>query len=141
VRSDPVTLVATDCAKPETHNMSALRTLTMSVARLALVACGSTHDAETKGKHVSAQDFFPVGSHATFSVSAHCGAEFTRIDGVTWRTKPRDGGAPYTAPERWPQMIRGTLTRPAEKRAVFTSDQIPETLVFRPAPNAVWSCM
>jgi hypothetical protein len=121
--------------------MLTLRTLTLSVAGLALAGCGSAHDAGTEGRQVSPQYSFPVGGRATFSVSAHCGVEFTRIDGITWRTKARDGGAPYTAPEGWPQTIRGTLTRPTERRAVVTSDRIPETLVFRPAPHAIWSSM
>jgi hypothetical protein len=141
VRFDLVKLLATEVLKPETQNMLALRTLALSVAALALVGCGSAHEAGADGRQVSPQYSFPVGSRATFSISAHCGVEFTRIDGITWRTKARDGGAPYTAPEGWPQTIWGTLTRPTESRAVFNSDQIPETLVFRPAPHANWSCM
>lgn len=81
----------------------------------------------------------PVGTRAHFTVFAHCGVQFTTIDGETWRTKLRDDGQ-GNPPDGWPQQIAGTLSRPSEDRAVFTSDAIPVTLVFRPAPDAKYAC-
>jgi hypothetical protein len=87
----------------------------------------------------SVADTFPVGSTAPFALFAHCGVEFTTIDGTLWRTRVRDDGN-HNPPPGWPQNIQGTLRRPAEDRAVFVSDEIPDTLVFRPAPHARYSC-
>ena len=84
-------------------------------------------------------DDFPVGSSAPFAVYAHCGVEFAIIDGTTWRTARRDDGQ-GNPPKGWPQSIRGTLTRPADDRAVFTSAEIPVRLVFQPAPDAAYTC-
>jgi hypothetical protein len=81
-----------------------------------------------------------VGSRATFTVSAHYAVDLTGIDGNTWRTEARDGGAPYTT-RKGGRRRSGMLSRPTQRRAVFTSDQIPKTLVFRPAPHAIWSCI
>lgn len=61
------------------------------------------------------------------------------INGDSWRTRRRDDGD-FGAPDGWPEDIRGTLTRQSETRAVFVSDEIPEVLVFRPAPNALYIC-
>ncbi|MBF4161154.1 hypothetical protein [Nocardioides acrostichi] len=84
-------------------------------------------------------DEFPVGSTAHFAVYAHCGVEFTRIDGATWRTTRRDDGS-GNPPKGWPQSIRGTLRRTASDRAVFTSTEIPVRLVFTPASHAQYFC-
>lgn len=108
---------------------------------LALLSAGcSTSESDSPQVKVSARDSMPVGSRSAFTVSAHCGVEFARIDGETWRTKLRAdrNGNP---PAGWPGLIHGTLTRPSENRAVFVSDAIPEVLVFKPAPNARYICM
>lgn len=84
-------------------------------------------------------DEFPVGSSAPFAVYAHCGVEFAFIDGTTWRTAPRDDGQ-GNPPKGWPESIQGTLTRPADDRAVFTASEIPVEFVFKPAPDARFMC-
>lgn len=86
------------------------------------------------------RDSFPVGSRAPFRVDAHCGVEWAVIDGYSWHTRLRDDGN-HNPPRDWPQLIDGVLTRPSTDRAVFVSAQIPVRLVFKPAPDAVWSCM
>lgn len=108
---------------------------------LALLLAGcSASESEPSHVQASARDSMPVGSRAAFAVYSHCGVEFARIDGETWRTRLRDDGN-GNAPHGWPGLIRGTLTRPSENRAVFVSDAIPEVLVFRPAPKAKYICM
>jgi hypothetical protein len=108
---------------------------------LALLFAGcSTSESEPSQVQASARDSMPVGSRSAFTVSSHCGVEFARIDGETWRTRLRDDGN-GNAPPGWPVRIHGTLTRTSENRAVFVSDAIPEVLVFRPAPKARYICM
>ena len=102
-----------------------------------LGACSS--DDAARRRQPRPADSFPVGSSASFSVYAHCGVQFARIDGETWRTRLRDDGD-GNPPDGWPQSISGTLTRPADDRAVFSSDEIPEVLVFHPAPHAMYLC-
>jgi hypothetical protein len=87
----------------------------------------------------SPRDDFPVGAVAEFSVYAHCGVEFAGIDGTLWRTERRDDGD-GNPPKGWPVLIEGTLTRPSTDQIVFTSTEIPVTLVFRPAPEAHYLC-
>ena len=103
------------------------------------VGCASS---DSGGPEVQAapRDSFPVGSRAAFSVDAHCGVEWAVIDGDTWHTRLRDDGN-LNPPRGWPQLIDGVLSRPSTNRAVFVSDQIPVRLVFKPAPDAIWSCM
>jgi hypothetical protein len=111
------------------------------VLSLALLLPGcSSSEPNPSQVQVSARDSMRVGSRAAFTVYSHCGVEFVRIDGDTWRTKLRDDGN-GNAPPGWPGLIHGTLTRPSENRAVFVSDAIPEVLVFHPAPNARYICM
>lgn len=116
---------------------------------LSLSACSSSDEpSESDGPEAAESstgpsrgpmDDFPVGSSAPFAVYAHCGVEFAIIDGTTWRTAPRDDGQ-GNPPKGWPQSIRGTLTRPADDRAVFTAAEIPVEFVFQPAPDAKFSC-
>ena len=84
-------------------------------------------------------DDFPVGSSAPFAVYAHCGVEFTTIDGTTWRTTRRDDGQ-GNPPKGWPQSIPGTLTRTVDDRAVFTATEMPVEFVFKPASDAQYLC-
>jgi hypothetical protein len=112
----------------------------LAVALLGVVDAGcSKSESEPAQDPVSAHDHMPVGSRAAFTLFAHCGVEFTEIDGDTWRTKRRDDGD-GNPPAGWPGAIEGTLTRPSENRAVFVSDAIPVVLVFRPAPNTMYIC-
>lgn len=116
---------------------------------LSLSACSSAGDPSgsdgpeaamsSAGQSRGPTDDFPVGSSATFSVYAHCGVEFATIDGMTWRTAPRDDGQ-RNPPKGWPESIRGTLTRPAVDRAVFTAAEMLVEFVFTPAPDAKFSC-
>lgn len=116
---------------------------------LSLAACTSAGKPsgvdEPKVRESSAaasrgpMDDFPVGSSAPFEVYAHCGVEFTTIDGMLWRTTRRDDGQ-GNPPKGWPQSIRGTLTRPAVDRAVFEPADIPANLIFEPAPEAEYYC-
>jgi hypothetical protein len=55
----------------------------------------------------------PVGSHGHLAVDAHCGFEFTVIDGETWRTD----------------------------EAVFEASNVDLRAVFTPAPDATYTCM
>jgi hypothetical protein len=103
------------------------------------VGCASSESSTPEAK-AAPRDSFPVGSRASFRVNAHCGVEWAVIDGYSWHTKLRDDGN-RNPPRTWPQLIDGVLTRPSKDRAVFVSDQIPVRLVFKPAPDAVWSCM
>lgn len=120
--------------------MWTLRAVAICGFALTLVGCGSAQDRQTDAAQVLPRDSFPEGSRASFTVDAHCGVEFTVIDGYTWRTKLRDDGN-LNPPRGWPQLIAGVLTRPSNDRAVFVSAQIPVKLIFKPAPDAVWSCM
>jgi hypothetical protein len=115
-----------------------LRELAGTAVVLAVLStgCASSDSRPTDGA-ASPSDSFPVGSHAGFTVVAHCGVKFATIDGITWRTRPRGR---IGAPAGWPQVIQGTLSRPAQDRAVFVSDAIPVSLVFRPAPHATYTC-
>ena len=126
-----------------------IRWAVVSAAFVALSACtvdetpaptSNQQSANLAESSIGPMENFPVGSTAPFRVFAHCGVEFTTIDGITWRTKPRDDGN-GNPPEGWPmQVIAGTLTRPTDERAVFRSLEIPVKLVFRPAPDARFSC-
>jgi hypothetical protein len=83
---------------------------------------------------------WPWSDPVPFEINAHCGVEFIEIDGETWRTKLRDDGH-GNPPEGWPQIIDGELSIDGRgNTAIFTSDEIPEELVFRPAPRATWHC-
>lgn len=115
--------------------------LAAAVAACAVLSggCSSTDSAPTRAR-AAPRDAFPVGSRAAFRVNAHCGVEWAVIDGYSWHTSLRDDGN-HNPPRGWPQLIDGVLTRPAENRAVFVSDSIPVRLIFRPAPDAIWSCM
>ncbi|WP_310528752.1 hypothetical protein [Nocardioides sp.] len=116
---------------------------------LSLSACASSDEpsesdgpkaaVSSAGSSKGPMDDFPVGSSAPFAVYAHCGVEFTTIDGTTWRTAPRDDGQ-GNAPTGWPERIPGTLTRPADDRAVFTASEMPVEFVFKPAPDAKFHC-
>jgi len=111
----------------------------LSLALLGVVVTGCSASESDSAKSASAHDSMSVGARSAFTVFAHCGVEFTTIDGDTWRTRPRDDGQ-GNPPAGWPDAIRGTLTRQSEDRAVFTSDAIPVTLIFKPAPHAKYSC-
>lgn len=106
---------------------------------LSVLGSGCSSSAEPRRSTAPPRDSFPVGSEASFRIYAHCGVQFARIDGDTWRTKLRDDGN-GNPPKGWPQLIAGTLTRPSADRAVFTSDEIPAALVFHPAPHATYIC-
>jgi hypothetical protein len=112
-----------------------------ALVALALLGagCASSDPGRTEVK-AAPRDSFPVGSRASFRVDAHCGVEWAVIDGYSWHTRLRDDGN-LNPPDDWPQLIDGVLTRTSPDRAVFVSDQIPVRLVFRAAPDAVWSCM
>jgi hypothetical protein len=112
-----------------------------TLVALAMLGMGcASFDSGSPEAKPAPRDSFPVGSHASFRVNAHCGVEWAVIDGYAWHTKLRDDGN-LNPPRDWPQLIDGVLTRPSTNRAVFVSDQIPVKLVFKPAPDAVWSCM
>jgi len=102
----------------------------LSLALLGVVVTGCSASESDSAKSASAHDSMSVGARSAFTVFAHCGVEFTTIDGDTWGNPPAG----------WPDAIRGTLTRQSEDRAVFTSDAIPVTLIFKPAPHAKYSC-
>lgn len=80
-----------------------------------------------------------VGDTTQYNLSAHCGVEFAKIDGVTWKTRLRHDGH-HNPPDGWPQLIHGSLERVGVDEAVFSSKEIPETLTFRPAPDAYYTC-
>jgi hypothetical protein len=107
------------------------------VATALLSACGSSESTHAQPRP---SDAFPVGSRASFVVNAHCGVEWAFIDGYSWHTRLRDDGN-GNPPRGWPQQIDGVLTRPSKHRAIFVSEQISVKLIFRPAPNAQWSCL
>jgi hypothetical protein len=125
---------------PHPEAMWTVRAVAICAFALTAPGCGAAHDGRTDTAQVLPRDSFPEGSRASFTVDAHCGVEYTVIDGYTWRTRLRDDGN-SNPPRGWPQRIEGVLTRPSHNRAVFVSTQIPVTLVFKPAPDAVWSCM
>jgi hypothetical protein len=80
-----------------------------------------------------------VGDTTQYNLWAHCGVQFTKIDGLTWKTPLRDDGS-HNPPPGWPELIHRTLERVTEDRAVFRSDEIPEPLTYRPAPDANYTC-
>jgi hypothetical protein len=80
-------------------------------------------------------DELRVGASTPFLYRAHCGVEWLYVGAEVWRTQLRDDGS-HNPPPGWPEMIPGTLTRTAKDRITFTSDDIPEVLVFEPAPAA-----
>ena len=129
--------------------MRALVGPVLLTAVLSLSACSSadkpSESDRPKAEESSAaasrgpMDDFPVGSSAPFKIYAHCGVEFTEIDGTTWKTARRDDGQ-GNPPKGWSQSIPGTLTRPADDRAVFTAAEMPVQFVFKPAPDALYFC-
>ncbi len=113
----------------------------------AVVSCTSdgeqlptaTQEPDSQGTETPApMDHFPVGATGDFGIYPHCGVEFTYIDGMLWRTKPRGNGNPPDWPEG---AYKGTLIRPRADLAIYTSPDLPlKRLVFRPAPDAHYSC-
>lgn len=71
----------------------------------------------------------PVGATAPLTVFAHCGLRFARIDATLWETDERGNGSSPTGSD----LLRGTATRTAEDRVVFTSAGLADPVVFRPA--------
>lgn len=126
-----------------------LRGAASLTAVLVLSACASAESsvptpgpaspALRTGPSLRPAEDLPLASSAPFALFTHCGVELTTIDGATWRTARRDDGQ-GNPPPGWPGVVRGTLTRAADHRAVFTSDEIPVTLVFRPAPGTTYLC-
>ena len=102
----------------------ALASLLVTLSTLS--ACGNAGIAEDS-------------SLPAFTVDAHCGVQYINIEGVLWETKRRDDGN-GNPPKGWPQAIKGRLDRVDKDTAVFTSEKIPERLVFRPAPDATYLC-
>lgn len=127
---------------PANFGPVSLRLTTLSLGLMVCLLAGGCSSSDSKATEpVSPHDSFPVGSRASFRLISHCGVEFDTIDGYTWRTKPRNDGN-GNPPRGWPTLsIQGVLTRPSRNRVVFVSDEIPVTLVFRPAPDVNWSCM
>lgn len=80
-----------------------------------------------------------VGSTAPLRVYAHCGFEFTEIDGELWRTRLRDDGQ-GNPPDGWPQVVVGTIERTSANSAVFVGENVRVRAVFRPAPHATYTC-
>jgi len=80
-----------------------------------------------------------VGATAEYDLYAHCGVQFTKIDGLTWRTRLRDDGN-GNPPPGWPQVIHGKVERVAADTVIFSSDEIPDRITFHPAPDATYTC-
>ena len=126
-----------------------LRSLTAGVALACLSACSSGSAAEpadtdasntpSKLKSLDAHEALPVGASGPLTVYAHCGFEFTNIDGELWRTRPRDDGQ-GNPPAGWTEAVEGTIERTSETRAVFTGSSVRVRAVFRPAPKATYVC-
>ena len=113
-------------------------------ATVVLAGCSGSDDSPSAEPAptrdvVLPTDPFPVGSSGPYIVEAHCGVEFATIDGTTWRTEPRNDGR-GNPPAGWPDMIDGTLTRPAQDRATFKSEQIPDVLIFSPTDQVIPGC-
>jgi hypothetical protein len=83
---------------------------------------------------------FDVGARTRYIVDAHCGVQFAKIDGYNWKTRLRDDGN-GNPPAGWPQRVEGVLSRVSKDKAVFTSDEIPQILVFHPAPDEQYTCL
>jgi hypothetical protein len=109
--------------------------LSLLIVAVAVSGCWSAPDGPSNEASIK----LDVGSTAPLLVGSHCGVQYTRIDGETWRTALRDdsGG---NAPDGWPIQISGEATRTDARTVVFTSDDIPEALTFHLAPNARYMC-
>lgn len=108
---------------------------------MVLAGCAS-NDAPRKDAESATGDahkVLPVGASAAFGVYAHCGFEFTQIDGSLWRTELRDDGQ-GNPPDGWPEVVEGTIERTAEDLAVFVSASPEIRAAFRPAPGATYIC-
>ena len=107
------------------------------------VACTSDDPAgppaDTAARGADPPDVFPAGAVGAFSIYPHCAVEFAHIDGTLWRTEVPPG---HGNPQTWPvSAFRGTLSRPAADLAIYTSPGLPVArLVFRPSPDALYSC-
>ena len=123
-----------------------LRTLATGILLVGLGGCSSidaggpvkvtTSDmAASADAHVD----LPVRATAPIRVDAHCGFEFTQIDGKLWRTRLRDDGQ-GNPPVGWPQVVVGTITRTSEREAMFIGENVHVHAVFRPAPHAEYIC-
>jgi hypothetical protein len=123
----------------------------IGLCAVALCLSSCAQEATTASKPVTTSDddsmratqqamrSLDLGDTTQYNLNAHCGVQFTKIDGLTWRTRLRHDGH-HNPPEGWPQLIEGTLERVGEDEAVFRSGEIPETLTFRPAPDAHYTC-
>ena len=129
-----------------------LRTWALRLTLLAgLTACGTTEPAESPPDRVATvresptpftgdpHEELPVGAVAPFGVYAHCGFEFTQIDGELWRTRLRHDGH-RNPPSGWPEVVEGTVERTSPSRAVFVGGNVDVRAVFRPAPHAEYLC-
>ena len=123
-----------------------LRTLTTGILLAGLGGCsfidaGGSVDVTTSDLGVSgdAHVDLPVRATAPIRVYAHCGFEFTQIDGKLWRTRLRDDGQ-GNPPVGWPQVVVGTIERTSEREAMFIGENVRVRAVFRPAPHAEYIC-
>ena len=100
----------------------------------------STDDHSSVRENRNAHENLSVGERAPLRVYAHCGFEFTEIDGELWKTRLRDDGQ-GNPPAGWTALVEGTIERTSDARAVFVGTSVRVRAVFRPAPNAKYSCM
>ena len=127
-----------------------LRSLIASALLVCLAACssgdgprpvgGDTPETTTSAvESVDAHQSLAVGAEAAFKVYAHCGFEFTEIDGELWKTRLRDDGQ-GNPPAGWTDVVEGTVERTSQTRAVFIGSSVQVRAVFRPAPGAKYAC-
>ena len=123
-----------------------LRTLTTGILLVGLGGCSSIDaggpvnvTAPDMGASADAHVDLPVGATGRIRVDAHCGFEFTQIDGKLWRTRLRDDGQ-GNPPAGWPQVVVGTINRTSEREAMFIGENARVRAEFRPAPHAEYMC-
>ena len=127
-----------------------LRPLIASVLLVCLSGCTSddgrrsvsadTHGTDTPVvESADAHEHLAVGAKAALRVYAHCGFEFTQIDGELWKTRLRDDGQ-GNPPAGWTDVVEGTVERISETRAIFIGSSVQIRAVFRPAPGAKYAC-
>ncbi len=106
----------------------------------ALVLLAALTGCSTGAEVANPSESLPVGSHGHLTVNAHCGFEFTYIDGELWKTRLVSDGQ-GNPPLDWPQVVEGTVERTAEDEAVFDASNVDYRAVFTPAADARYTCL
>lgn len=99
-------------------------------------SAGTPTDAPDPQRGARANDSLRVGQTGHLRVFVHCGLEFARIDGGTWRTPRKGTGFLADVPD----LFTAAATRTGTERVLVTYPGLPATVVFRPSQATPPAC-